>query len=76
MKMKYKFLYKNGHEDEVIQEATEQEFEKMNNLITTSFFHGREGYLSVGDGDKKGSFIRLSDISRVEVESLTEETTE
>jgi hypothetical protein len=74
MKMKYKVLYKNGHEDEIIQEATEKEVENTNEIIITSFFHDRDGYLSIGDGIKKGSFIRLSDVSRVSVEALMEET--
>ncbi|QJX63058.1 hypothetical protein HLK66_16285 [Niallia circulans] len=37
MKMKYKILYKSGHEDEIIQEATEQEVQTINDLIITSF---------------------------------------
>ncbi|QJX62997.1 hypothetical protein HLK66_15920 [Niallia circulans] len=70
MKMKYKILYKSGHEDEIIQEATEQEVQTINDLIITSFNENTNGYITLGDGEKKGRAIRLADVSRVEVENL------
>ncbi|MEK4827839.1 hypothetical protein NSS71_25435 [Niallia sp. FSL W8-0951] len=74
MKMKYKVLYKNGHEDEIIQEATEKEVKNINEIIITSFNENASGYITLGDGEKKGFALRLDDISRVSVEALTEET--
>jgi soluble P-type ATPase len=65
MKAKYKILYKNGIEDEVVQEATEEEIKHLNETIYEALQNDVEGVITLGDGKNQGYFIRLSDVSRV-----------
>lgn len=73
MKIKFSILYKNGCVDEIIQEITEKNSDKVNNLIKdikTNFRDDINGFVSFGDGSTSGYFIRLADISRVKTEII------
>ncbi|MFT4415296.1 hypothetical protein ACLM5H_15655 [Fredinandcohnia humi] len=70
MIMKYEFLYKNGHEDVINLEVTEDNVEKIesiNKIIQLSMEGDVEGYITLGNGETEGHTIRVSDISRVKV---------
>lgn len=74
MKVRYSILYKNGHEDEFIQEVTEENENAANDLAETvrnGFKNNTNGIITFGDGKTGGSFIRLSDISRMTVEVVS-----
>jgi hypothetical protein len=72
VKAKYKILYKNGVQDEMVQEATEVELSEINKTVLEAFSGDREGFLTFGDGMKEGRFIRLSDVSRVSIEVIND----
>ena len=64
----YEILYKNGHEDEITVDLTEEnkdEISQVNEIIQNTFKSDRSGYITLGDGVIKGCTIRLSDVSRV-----------
>lgn len=72
MKVKYKILYKSGAEDEIIQEASENVLQEVNDLIIECFKNGADGYLALSNGEEEGFMICLSDVSRVSVKPITD----
>lgn len=74
MKVRFSILYKNGHEDEFIQEVTEENKNATNDLVETvrnGLKNNTNGIITFGDSKTEGSFIRLSDISRMTVEVIS-----
>jgi hypothetical protein len=71
MQIKFKILYKNGFEDEIIQEfESEEEAKTFNQAIEKSFGDELDGIFTLGDSVSEGYYIRLSDVSRVKVQLL------
>lgn len=71
MQIKFKILYKNGIEDEIIQEfESEEEAKIFNQAIEKSFGDELDRVFTLGDSVSKGYYIRLSDVSRVTVQLL------
>jgi NurA-like 5'-3' nuclease len=70
VKVKYKILYKNGFEDGIIQEESEEVLKVINDNIYQGLSEDVEGVLTFGDSKNTGYFIRLSDVSRVIIEIL------
>lgn len=66
-KVKYKILYRNGFQEEIIQDANEEEIKAVNNIIYNSFYEGNSGVLSFGMGSNEGYIIRIEDISRISI---------
>ncbi|CEG28097.1 hypothetical protein [Bacillus sp. B-jedd] len=75
MKVIYEVLYKNGHLDLIEVPVEEKEMKAVmaiNQRIEESMQKDEGGNLTVGDGEKVASFIRLSDVSRVKFSFLKE----
>ena len=75
MKVKFNILYKTGHQDEIIQEVTEENeasIERLVETIQTGFKENMNGAITFGDGLTGGYFIRLADVSRIKVGIISE----
>lgn len=72
MKVKFSFLYKNGKEDVVDQEGTEGEIASVVNAVEQGFREDFAGVITVGNGTVSGKFIRLSDITRLDMKLIEE----
>lgn len=70
MKIKYTLVFKSGIKKEHYQTATKEELEEVNDIIFRAFEGDRKGVLTLGDGDKKGMFVRINDLSMVEMEEV------
>jgi hypothetical protein len=70
VKVKYKILYKNGFEDGIIQEESEEVLKVINDMIYQAFSEEVGGIFTLGDSKSTGYLIRLSDVSRVIIEIL------
>ena len=69
MKVKFTVLYKNGHQDEIVQEGTAEEIKRVITTFEISFQENKSTYISFGDGEK-ACCLRVSDVSRVSWELL------
>jgi len=70
MKMIYNILYKNGHEDVIEQEITEDNASSLkyvNDVILESMNEDASGVITIGGSKSNVSFIRLSEVIRVSV---------
>ena len=68
MKITYLVMYKNGKEDtfeQVVTDENQAGVLEINKAIREGLKENRDGLLSFGDGEKEGSFVRLSDVVRV-----------
>ena len=70
LNVKFFILYKNGTEDIVKQQATEEEYNGVVKTFNDSFTEDCPAILTFGNGKDEGYFIRLSDVSRIKVEIL------
>ena len=68
--VEFSILYKNGHEDVIKQQATDEQYEGVTNTITEGFTEDQLAMITFGNGEDNGYFIRLSDVSRVKVRIL------
>lgn len=76
MKLEYRILYRNGHEDCVYVEATEDNakpLEEFSEAIQEGFKKDVSGILTLGDESTHGSCIRLSDVVRVSIRVVEED---
>ncbi|CEI81283.1 hypothetical protein BN997_01101 [Oceanobacillus oncorhynchi] len=68
MKITYSILYKNGHEDIVVQPLNDDNFkriQKINGVIQTSIENNLDGRVTIGDESTDVKTIRLSEVARV-----------
>ena len=63
-------LYKNGREDVIKQQATEEQYEDVIETFGESFKEDCPAIITFGNGEDEGYFIRLSDVVRVKVRIL------
>ena len=68
--VEFSVFYKNGHEDVIKQQATEEQYEEVINTFTESFKEDCPAIITFGNGEDEGYFIRLSDVSRVKIRIL------
>lgn len=66
-KKKITFFYRNGEIHEIIQEASDEEFEEIAEIINVSFLEGVDAVLRLND-ETVANFIRVSDVLRVTFE--------
>lgn len=73
--LEYNILYKNGMEDDIQLEVTEENKEghiKVRKTVEKCMREGADGVITLGDGKDGGSLIiRVSDISRIKLELKT-----
>ena len=70
MKLIYEILYKNGKEDKITQEITEEtnpHLHEINNTFEEAMREDLPAVVTFGDGASGGHYIRVSDISRVKL---------
>lgn len=75
MKVKFSILYKTGHQDEIIQEVTEENevsIGRLVEIVQDGFKENMNGVITFGDGLTGGYFIRLADVSRIKVDIISE----
>ncbi|MFD1416820.1 hypothetical protein [Oceanobacillus jeddahense] len=68
MKITYSILYKNGHEDIVVQPINDDNFkmiQRINGTIQTSLQNNLDGRVTIGDESTDVTTIRLSEVARV-----------
>ncbi|MFJ5621977.1 hypothetical protein ACIQD3_04410 [Peribacillus loiseleuriae] len=70
MKVKYKILYKNGVEDEIIQKESEKEITDISLVIYKAFENELGGVLTFGDGVSAGHYVQVADVSRVLINTI------
>ena len=76
MRLEYRILYRNGHNDCIYVEATEdniKSLEDFSEAIRDGFKKDVSGILTLGDESMYGSFIRLSDVVRVSIRVMEED---
>ena len=76
MKLECLILYRNGHEDCLEVEVTEDNaktLEEFSEAIQEGFTEDVSGILTLGDKSSQGTFIRLSDVVRVSIRVLEED---
>lgn len=76
MKLEYRILYRNGHNDCIYVEATEdnvKSLEEFSEAIRDGFTEDVSGILTLGDKSSQGTFIRLSDVVRVSIRVVEED---
>lgn len=73
MKVQYELLFKNGVKEKVIQTATESEHIEIIKIVQDSFKDGLQAIITFGDGSSVGRHIRVSDLSQMQTEILSEE---
>ena len=76
MMMKYKLLYKNGIKEEFTQEASVGSFAEVHSIFHEAFANGLNAVVTFGDGEDIGRYIRVSDVSQLEMEILDNDETE
>lgn len=76
MELECRILYRNGHEDCVYVEVTEDNakpLEEFSEVIREGFTEDVSGILTLGDKSSYGTYIRLSDVVRVSIWVLEED---
>lgn len=71
--MQYDLLFKNGVKEKVIQDATEEQHKEVLQIIVDSFQNETAATITFGNGTGVGRYIRVSDLSQVQTEILSEE---
>lgn len=71
MKVKYKILYKNGFEEEITQEGSDEELAEMNKVMYEAIEKDLVGVISLGNGENEGNFIRLEDVTRINMQVIS-----
>lgn len=75
--MDVKILYKNGVEKEYRIPITEDNYSHIKNVqdsIKESFENDYGGYITIGDGDNYGTFVKLDEVVEVKFEVVKEES--
>lgn len=74
MIMKYKILYKSGVKEEFTQEAPMESFANIHNIFHESFANGLNAIVTFGDGGDVGRYIRVADVSQLEMEIIKDDS--